>query len=182
MENDSRTALSTSCMVGMGLCWPQLGTLWVGGGKTSRNLTVSSKYLEMTFVLIWRYINKTEINWIELEYCVFQSLALSFQPETSLVSFIPKQKYLTALWLVCVTSNKLQMCWKGLQGKQSLYPCSPALHITAVQCLTDTRLIDCSQHDRGLFTWFPVPFKPVHVKFFSTTNYAFKIWNLISSI
>ena len=31
------------------------------------NWTVLSKCLEMKFVVIWRYINKTELNWIEVK-------------------------------------------------------------------------------------------------------------------
>ena len=38
---------------------------WIPIGS---NWTILFKCLEMTFVVIWRYINKTELNWIESIY------------------------------------------------------------------------------------------------------------------
>ena len=38
------------------------------------NWTILFKFLEMTFVVIWGYINKTELNWIETELCQRKNL------------------------------------------------------------------------------------------------------------
>ena len=51
------------------------------------NWTDSLKYLEMTFAGIWRYTNKTELNWIDV-YCV---------------SFI--------CYCVGISADELHTCW-----------------------------------------------------------------------
>ena len=78
------------------------------------NWTVLLKFLEMTFVLIWRYINKTELNWINctsMAKITAQTLSLNYlngdfvvwccgyKIRSLLKWFNPQQHYLRALIL-----------------------------------------------------------------------------------
>jgi len=52
------------------------------------NWTILFKCLEMTIVVIWRYINKTELNWIELKSALVRSVFKSDITEKA-TNYIP---------------------------------------------------------------------------------------------
>ena len=69
----------------IGFHWIMIAMNWTPIGL---NWTILFKCLEMTFLVIWRYINKTELNWIILKHdkvftvCSFIPLDMTIQQKT----------------------------------------------------------------------------------------------------
>ena len=91
----------------------------------SLNWTILFKCLEMTIVVIWRYINKTELNWIINREGSYSHVSLNPLTNAHVVRVIITYKLSTCLkGQVLVTGSKVwmvvklpgeerQWCWEG---------------------------------------------------------------------
>jgi len=89
------------------------------------NWTILFKCLEMTIVVIWRYINKTELNWIELK-CELIHLAMSGKHQK--ITWGEKEK----IWL--------RLCSEGLQ---------PCLVLLITEIILSARILSDCQGKTG---------------------------------